>query len=72
MIQIEQQPWAEMVAHAQQIYPSECVGVMLGGSRNGSQQEHAEEDHESLGHGCFIPPHKFGSSCVGIGLHHFH
>ena len=37
MIQIEQQPWAEMVAHAQQIYPSECVGVMLGGSRNGKK-----------------------------------
>ena len=37
MIQIEQQPWAEMVAHAQQIYPNECVGVMLGSSQNGTK-----------------------------------
>ena len=37
MIQIKQQPWAEMVAHAQQIYPNECVGVMLGSSQNGTK-----------------------------------
>jgi proteasome lid subunit RPN8/RPN11 len=37
MIQIKQQPWTEMVAHAQQIYPNECVGVMLGSSKNGTK-----------------------------------
>lgn len=37
MIRIEQRPWVEMVAHAQAIYPNECVGVMLGNSRNGAK-----------------------------------
>lgn len=37
MIQIKQQPWTEMVAHAQQIYPNECVGVMLGRSQDGTK-----------------------------------
>ncbi len=30
MIQIEEQPWLEMRAHAERIYPDECCGVMLG------------------------------------------
>jgi proteasome lid subunit RPN8/RPN11 len=30
MIRIQAQPWEQMVAHAQETYPDECVGVMLG------------------------------------------
>ncbi len=30
MIQIQAEPWARMVEHAQSAYPNECVGVMLG------------------------------------------
>lgn len=30
-IQIEAQPWREMIAHAETTYPDECCGVMLGG-----------------------------------------
>ena len=30
MIRIESAPWASMVAHAQQTYPNECCGAMLG------------------------------------------
>lgn len=30
MIQIERQPWEEMVAHAEAAYPNECCGAMLG------------------------------------------
>lgn len=30
MIQISQQAWDEMVAHAQSTYPNECCGAMLG------------------------------------------
>ena len=30
MIRIETDPWAQMVAHAQQTYPNECCGAMLG------------------------------------------
>jgi len=37
MIRIEQQPWDEMVTHAQAIYPNECVGVMLGNSKDGTK-----------------------------------
>ena len=32
MIRIESEPWAEMVAHAQETYPNECCGAMLGSS----------------------------------------
>ena len=30
MIRIEAQPWDAMKAHAQETYPNECVGAMLG------------------------------------------
>ena len=30
MIEIERQPWDEMVAHAESVYPNECCGAMLG------------------------------------------
>jgi proteasome lid subunit RPN8/RPN11 len=30
MIEIDRQPWAEMVAHAEATYPDECCGAMLG------------------------------------------
>jgi proteasome lid subunit RPN8/RPN11 len=30
MIDIEEQPWREMVAHAEATYPNECCGAMLG------------------------------------------
>ena len=30
MIEIEAQPWREMVAHARSTYPNECCGAMLG------------------------------------------
>ncbi|HUJ23919.1 MAG TPA: M67 family metallopeptidase [Bryobacteraceae bacterium] len=30
MIEIEQQPWREMVEHARSTYPNECCGAMLG------------------------------------------
>jgi len=30
MIRIETDPWGQMVAHAQQTYPNECCGAMLG------------------------------------------
>ncbi len=30
MIRIQPEPWAEMVSHARQAYPNECVGAMLG------------------------------------------
>jgi proteasome lid subunit RPN8/RPN11 len=30
MIEIEEQPWREMLAHAEATYPNECCGVMLG------------------------------------------
>jgi len=32
MIDIELQPWGEMVAHAEATYPNECCGAMLGSS----------------------------------------
>jgi proteasome lid subunit RPN8/RPN11 len=35
MIQIEAQPWREMVAHARSSYPYECCGAMLGSAENG-------------------------------------
>ena len=30
MIEIDAQPWSEMVAHARATYPNECCGAMLG------------------------------------------
>src|SRR3954469_14770608 len=30
MIEIEQEPWAAMVHHAESTYPNECCGAMLG------------------------------------------
>jgi proteasome lid subunit RPN8/RPN11 len=30
MIRIESEPWEAMVSHAQQTYPNECCGAMLG------------------------------------------
>ncbi len=30
MIEIDLQPWLEMVAHAEATYPNECCGAMLG------------------------------------------
>ena len=35
MIHIEKQPWREMVAHAQSVYPNECCGAMLGSVEDG-------------------------------------
>jgi proteasome lid subunit RPN8/RPN11 len=37
MIRIESEPWAEMVTHAQETYPNECCGAMLG-STDGEQK----------------------------------
>jgi proteasome lid subunit RPN8/RPN11 len=30
MIRIQPEPWSAMVSHAQEAYPNECVGAMLG------------------------------------------
>jgi len=30
MIRIESEAWAAMVSHAQQAYPNECCGAMIG------------------------------------------
>jgi proteasome lid subunit RPN8/RPN11 len=35
MIRIESASWASMVAHAQQTYPNECCGAMLGSTDDG-------------------------------------
>jgi proteasome lid subunit RPN8/RPN11 len=37
MIRIDPQPWRDMVAHAQQAYPNECCGAMLGSSADGAR-----------------------------------
>ena len=37
MIEIERQPWLDMVRHAEHSYPNECCGVMLGGNRDGKK-----------------------------------
>ena len=37
MIDIEGEPWKEMVAHAEATYPNECCGAMLG-STDGDQK----------------------------------
>ena len=38
MIEIEAQPWREMVAHARSTYPSECCGAMLGTVNDGNKR----------------------------------
>ena len=35
MLRIENQPMAEMIAHAEATYPNECVGAMIGVSVDG-------------------------------------
>ena len=37
MIRIEPEPWAAMVSHAQEAYPNECVGAMLGSADGDSK-----------------------------------
>jgi proteasome lid subunit RPN8/RPN11 len=37
MIEIEQQPWRDMVRHAESTYPNECCGAMLGRTENGKK-----------------------------------
>jgi proteasome lid subunit RPN8/RPN11 len=37
MIEIERQPWLDMVRHAEHSYPNECCGVMLGSNRDGKK-----------------------------------
>lgn len=37
MIEIEQQPWTDMVRHAERNYPNECCGAMLGRSVDGKK-----------------------------------
>jgi proteasome lid subunit RPN8/RPN11 len=37
MISIEKPAWDLMVSHAEQIYPKECCGVMLGSAQNVKQ-----------------------------------
>ena len=38
MIQIEQSAWDLMVAHAEETYPNECCGAMLGEAGTGTKQ----------------------------------
>jgi len=38
MIEIEAQPWQEMVAHARSTYPNECCGAMLGTVNEGRKR----------------------------------
>ena len=38
MIEIEQQPWGQMVAHARATYPNECCGAMLGTLNDGQKR----------------------------------
>jgi proteasome lid subunit RPN8/RPN11 len=37
MIEIETKPWESMVVHAEQMYPNECCGAMLGHVRDGKK-----------------------------------
>ena len=50
MIRIAQDPWAQMVEHAQAVYPNECCGVMLGATSNGTKlvtaAMHLENAHQ--------------------------
>ena len=38
MIEIEDQPWREMVEHARKAYPNECCGAMLGTMDDGRKR----------------------------------
>jgi len=38
MIEIEAQPWRQMVEHARSTYPNECCGAMLGMIEGGSKR----------------------------------
>ena len=38
MIEIEQQPWQQMVEHARSTYPNECCGAMLGKIEDGHKR----------------------------------
>ena len=38
MIEIEGQPWRDMVRHAESTYPNECCGAMLGRTVDGKKQ----------------------------------
>jgi proteasome lid subunit RPN8/RPN11 len=38
MIEIEDQPWREMVEHARKVYPNECCGAMLGTLDSGNKR----------------------------------
>jgi proteasome lid subunit RPN8/RPN11 len=37
MIQIESEPWRQMLEHARATYPNECCGAMLGSIDNGGK-----------------------------------
>jgi len=37
MIQIENDPWRQMLEHARATYPNECCGAMLGSIENGGK-----------------------------------
>jgi proteasome lid subunit RPN8/RPN11 len=37
MIEVEQTPWQAMVLHAEQTYPNECCGAMLGHIQGGKK-----------------------------------
>jgi proteasome lid subunit RPN8/RPN11 len=54
MIEIEEQPWREMLAHAEATYPNECCGAMLGSvddvklvKRSKALANVAEQSHRS-------------------------
>jgi proteasome lid subunit RPN8/RPN11 len=38
MIEIDEEPWREMVAHARSTYPNECCGAMLGTVNDGQKR----------------------------------
>jgi proteasome lid subunit RPN8/RPN11 len=38
MIEIEKQPWQQMVEHARSTYPNECCGAMLGSVNDGQKR----------------------------------
>lgn len=38
MIEIEEQPWRQMVEHARSTYPNECCGAMLGSLNDGQKR----------------------------------
>jgi len=38
MIEIETQPWQQMVEHARSTYPNECCGALLGSISDGQKR----------------------------------